>query len=89
MNLVKPYFKYDWLMPRAFIAICSYKDVFLHIRDYREMAVFACWKIGVKCLPNMKLNKDDEVYCISMLIYYAFQDFRRGLQCLAAILSDL
>lgn len=61
MSLIQPYFKHDWLMPRAFVYLCPYKDMFLHSRNCPDMVPFICWKTGYICLPKIALNKKDEV----------------------------
>lgn len=60
MSLVHPYFKHDWLMPRVFVYLCPYKELFLHIRDCHDMAPLICWKVG--CIfPEIDFNSGNEV----------------------------
>ena len=60
MSLVYPIFEHDWLMPRAFVYLCPYKDLFLHIRNCPEMVPLICWKVGCK-IPKIALIKANEV----------------------------
>ena len=59
-NLVKPYFQYDWLMLRAFIAICPFKQLIGYVETNPEVSFFGCWILGYKLLEEIKL--DDQVY---------------------------
>ena len=66
-NLVKPYFQYDWLMPRAFIAICPFKQLIHYVENNPEVSFFACWILGYKLLEE--INLDDQVYILYIYIY--------------------
>ena len=59
---MQPYFEYDWLMPRAFIAACRFEELIIAVRDCPESSLFACWLIGVQYLPKLELN-DEVVMC--------------------------
>ena len=68
-NLVQPYFQYDWLMPRAFIAACPFGDLIIGVRNCPESSLFACWLLGEEHLPRLGLN--DQVHmslCIVQVI---------------------
>lgn len=45
-TIIAAYFKHDWLMVRAVLSICLYEEVLVTIKDYPELAPFACWVIG-------------------------------------------
>ena len=70
MSLIQPYFKHDWLMSRAFVLLCPYKDMFIYVRDYPEMVPLICWKVGCICLDEIAFKKNDEV--INILIQFLF-----------------
>lgn len=61
MDVIRPYFKADWLMPRAFALLCPYKDIIRCTRDFPEMAPLICWKVGHICLDKITFSKIDEV----------------------------
>lgn len=62
LDLISPYFKYDWLMPRAFVVVCPYEKLPFHFHAYRNhMSAFVCWKIGNYVLPTIDLQNTVEV----------------------------
>ena len=61
MDLIQPYFKLDCLMPRVFVYLCPYEDIFRHIQKYYEMVSLICWKIGYIFLPNIIIDQEDKV----------------------------
>ena len=58
-NLARPYFQYDWLMPRAFIATCPLGKLLKYVQNNPEVSFFACWVLGFKHLEKVQL--DDQV----------------------------
>ena len=60
-DLVRPYFQYDWLMPRAFVAACPFRELF-RVRECPESSLFVCWLLGEEYLPKLELN-DQVVMC--------------------------
>ena len=65
-NLVKPYFQYDWLMLRAFIATCPFQKLIYYVQNNPEVSFFACWVLYFKHLEEIEL--DDQVYYIYIYI---------------------
>lgn len=61
MSKIQHYFEYDWLLSRAFVAICFYKDVFIHIRSCDSIVPFICWKVGFLCTSQIKFEDKNEV----------------------------
>ena len=59
---MRPYFQYDWLMPRAFIAACPFGELIIRVRDCPESSLFVCWLLGEEYLPKLELN-DEVVMC--------------------------
>ena len=63
-------------MPRAFIAICRFGELLIHVKDCPESSSFACWLLGVKYLPKLELNDqvvigDYTVYTLLILLILA------------------
>ena len=80
MSQIQWYFKHDWLMSRAFVLLCPYKDMFTYIRDYPEMVPLICWKIGYICLDEIAFTKNDEVIVMMHTVFlYKFFDRLRSL----------
>ena len=58
-NLVKPYFQDDWLMSRAFFTVCPFKELLTYVQYSPESSPFACWILGIKHVPKLKLDDND------------------------------
>ena len=58
-NLVKPYFQDDWLMSRAFLAVCPFRELLTYVQYCPESSPFACWLLGMKHVPKLKLDDND------------------------------
>lgn len=61
LHSLQPYFKFDWLLPRAFLIVCPFKNIFNFIQDHMELTLFATWQIGMNYLQNGSLKNEDEV----------------------------
>lgn len=50
--------------------VTSFKELIKYARDNVEMSSFACWKLGYKHLPQMKLDMQTQVQLYYAYIYY-------------------
>ena len=55
-------------MPRAFIAACPFRNLYVHIRDNPQLSPFACWTLGIKHLPNIKLDSENEACSLKSFV---------------------
>lgn len=50
------YFKFNWLMPKAWISLCKIEEIAIALRHHPEAAPFACWHMG-SSIVNTPLNR--------------------------------
>ena len=61
-QLVKDYFDVDWLMPRAWVALCSLQELSSCLHHYPLVSPFVC--------SLLKSYKDSTEVMLLVMVYY-------------------